>query len=226
MNIIQSNIKTMSSREIAIMTDKQHSKVMRTIEDLIDKGVAKMATLSSYVNDQNGQSYNEYRLDKRDSLVLVARLSPEFTAVVIDRWQELESAAQQPAVALPDFSNPAASARAWAEQYEISTAAQEQLQIAAPKVAFVDNLVDRGNLMNATQVGSKHGMSAVKLNSILDELGGVYDKRTQRGRVFTAKFISSGYGQNKKTESGYDQPLFTNAGEIWINEQLINEGVV
>lgn len=80
----------MSSREIAIMTDKQHSKVMRTIEDLIDKGVAKMATLSPYVNDQNGQSYNEYRLDKRDSLVLVARLSPEFTAALVDRWQELE----------------------------------------------------------------------------------------------------------------------------------------
>ena len=73
------------------MTDKQHSKVMRTIEDLLDKGVAKMATLTPYVNEQNGQSYNEYRLDKRDSLVLVARLSPEFTAAIVDRWQELEA---------------------------------------------------------------------------------------------------------------------------------------
>jgi len=64
---------------------------MRTIEDLIEKGIAKTATLADYVNQQNNQTYYEYRLDKRDSLVLVARLSPAFTAAVVDRWQELES---------------------------------------------------------------------------------------------------------------------------------------
>ena len=42
---------------------------------------------------------------KRDSIVVVAQLSPEFTARLVDRWQELEAQVAKPA--LPDFSNPA-----------------------------------------------------------------------------------------------------------------------
>lgn len=214
MNLIQSNVKTMSSREIAIMTDKQHSKVMRTIEDMIDRGVAKMATLSPYVNKQNGQSYNEYRLDKRDSLVLVARLSPEFTAAIVDRWQELE-ANQSPVIP-----------QTLSEALQLAADQAKQLELAEPKVAFVENLVERDNLMTATQVGQKHKMSAVKINKFLDELGGVYNKSVKRGRAFTQAFIDKGYGELKQTEQGYSQALFTAKGEVWINEQLISEGVV
>jgi len=81
---------TMSSREIAELTGKQHSKVMDVVGSLVSKGIAKSATLKPVENKQNFQLYNEYFLDKRDSLVLVARLSPEFTAAIVDRWQELE----------------------------------------------------------------------------------------------------------------------------------------
>jgi len=82
---------TMSSREIADLTGKQHSKVMDAVGALVARGIAKSATLKAVENKQNSQMYNEYFLDKRDSLVLVARLSPEFTAAIVDRWQELET---------------------------------------------------------------------------------------------------------------------------------------
>ena len=101
-----------------------------------------------------------------------------------------------------------------------------QLELAAPKVAFVDRLVERKNLITATQVASKHGVSAVKLNKILDELGGVYNQSVKRGRVFIQSFIDSGYGEVKQTEQGYSQALFTPAGEVYINEKLISEGVI
>ena len=226
MNLIQSNVKTMSSREIAELSGKQHSKVMSVIIDLSEKGIAKSATPAKSKNTQNGQYYDEFNLDKRDSLVLVARLSPEFTAVVVDRWQELESAAQEPAVVLPDFSDPVAAARAWADAKESEQVALLQIEQNKPKVAFVENLVERDNLMTATQVGQKHKMSAVKINKFLDELGGVYNKSVKRGRAFTQAFIDKGYGELKQTEMGYSQALFTAKGEVWINEQLISEGVV
>lgn len=111
------------------------------------------------------------------------------------------------------------------EALQLAADQAKQLELAAPKVAFVDNLVDRSNLLTATQVGQKHKISAVKLNKILTELN-VYNGNVKRSRVFKQWFIDKGYGEMKKTELGYDQPLFTNAGEIWINEQLYSEGVL
>lgn len=105
---------TMSSREIAELTGRRHDQVLRTARDLVAQGVTQSVE-TPYLHEQNGQQYPEHRLSKRDSLVLVARLSPEFTARIVDRWQELEL---KNSVAIPDFSNPAAAARAWAEQYE------------------------------------------------------------------------------------------------------------
>jgi hypothetical protein len=37
--------------------------------------------------------YHYYEVNKRDSYVIVAQLCPEFTARLVDRWQELESGA-------------------------------------------------------------------------------------------------------------------------------------
>jgi phage antirepressor YoqD-like protein len=79
--------------------------------------------------------------------------------------------------------------------------------------------------MNATQVGQKLGMSAVKLNKILLELD-VYSKLVKRGKVFKQWFIDSGYGEMKQTEDGYTQALFTTKGEQWVFEKLKLESII
>ena len=83
--------QTMSSREIAQLCEKRHDNVLKLIRNLIAGGVLNSTTPQEYEHPQNGQIYVEFLSDKRDSLVIVARLSPEFTAAVIDRWQELEA---------------------------------------------------------------------------------------------------------------------------------------
>ena len=102
---------------------------------------------------------------------------------------------------------------------------EQQASINAPKVAHYDRVVARTNLVNATHVASKLKLSAVKLNRHLCELG-VYNQAVKRGKVFNTWFIDKGYGQMKQTELGYDQALFTHAGEMWVIEMMINEGVV
>ena len=104
--------KTMSTREIAVLVEKQHSNIKISAERLAEKGVIGTLAMQEFIH--NGNKYTEYLLGKRDSLILVAQNCPEFTARIVDRWQELEN--QQPA--LPDFANPAEAARAWAEQFE------------------------------------------------------------------------------------------------------------
>lgn len=98
------------------------------------------------------------------------------------------------------------------------------LALAAPKVNFFDKVVKRTTLMTASQIGQKLGMSAIKLNKRLDELG-VYSLNVKRARVFKQWVIEKGYGELKQTEQGFSQPLFTTAGEAWIVERLTSEGV-
>ena len=54
----------------------------------------------AYTHPQNGQTYYEYHLTKRDSLIVVAQNCPEFTAAIVDRWQALENQ-QKPTALIP-----------------------------------------------------------------------------------------------------------------------------
>lgn len=201
---------TMSTREIAGLLNKQHSHIKISAERLERKGTIAMRG-SKFVHC--GNEYEEYLLEKRDCLILVAQNCPEFTAAIVDRWQLLEEA-QKPQ--LP---------QTYAEALQLAADQAKQLELQAPKVAFVEKLVERNGLMNATQVAQKHGMSAVKLNKFLAEVG-VYNRAVKRGKVFMGWFVEKGYGEMKQTEQGFSQALFTNSGEVWINEKLIFEGEI
>ena len=217
MKLIQSDIKTMTLKEITDLLDVRHDKAMIKVGKMSSDPEFGALSKMDIVYNTQGQTVESYILDKRQSMAVAAVLNTALLMRVIDRWQELESAVQQPA-ALP--GNYIEALQALIESEQGKAAAQEQLAIAAPKVEFVDKLVERDNLMTATQVGQKHKMSAIKLNRFLDELGGVYSKKVKRSRTFLQSFIDKGYGELKQNDSGHDQPLFTNKGEVWIGEQI------
>ena len=216
--------KTMSSREIAELTGSEHSNVLKTIRNLIAKGVV-LGNECTYENKQNGQTYPEFFLDYRNTMVVVSGYSVELRAAIIDRWQDLENHYTNNVVqeiALPkDYLS---ALKALVESEEAKQIALQQLEIAAPKVDFYDRVADVGNLMTAGVVGKKLGMSAQVLNTNLDHFK-VYDKR-QKGRVFNQWFIDKGYGEIKKTENGFNSSKFTNKGEQWVIEKFVDEGVI
>lgn len=114
MNQIISPTLTMSSREIAELTGKEHKNVIRTIKDLLAAEILD-AQIEPLKFEYRGQWFDYYELKKRDSLILVARLSPEFTANIVDRWQELECQSKQHNV---DINNPHALRKALLEYTE------------------------------------------------------------------------------------------------------------
>ena len=81
---------TMSTQEIADMTWKTHFSVVRTLEFLVKEWVI-ISPAHRVLVSQNRQEIKIYDLNKEDSINLVARLSPKFTAMIIKRWQELEN---------------------------------------------------------------------------------------------------------------------------------------
>lgn len=92
----------MTSREISELVESRHDKVKKSIERLVKRGVITQPPMGdeSY-KDGSGRTVVtrlfvfEGDSGKRDSIVVVAQLSPEFTAALVDRWQKLEQRAIQ-----------------------------------------------------------------------------------------------------------------------------------
>ena len=132
---------TMSSREITKLVNSRHSDVCKSIETLISKGVIGGYQPKPYTHPQNGQIYYEYFLNKRDTYILVAQFSPEFTAAVIDRWQELENQ-QNPTALLPQNYLQALEQLVASEKEKQALALENKAM--KPKADFVDLYVDIG----------------------------------------------------------------------------------
>ncbi|OEH66787.1 MAG: hypothetical protein BAX61_13360 [Psychrobacter sp. B29-1] len=143
-NIMQVNAinKTMSSREIAKLADKQHGHVIRDIELLNETLAQESLSIigESFYTADNGQTYREFLLTKEQTIDLMTGYNRNLRVRINRRWAELEAQASSPVLALPDFTNPALAARAWADEYQAKQIAQEQLAIAAPKAAALDTL--------------------------------------------------------------------------------------
>lgn len=107
-------VQTMSSREIAELTGKQHQHVKRDIESMFEQLGEDASSFGRIYFDSMNRQQTEYHLPKRETLILVSGYSVVLRSRIIDRWQELEAAAAQPqpaAPTVPDFVNPAEAAR-------------------------------------------------------------------------------------------------------------------
>jgi len=127
LSLADNKVLTMSSKEIAEVVNSRHDSVKRTMMTLQDKG---LITFTHTVEKGVGRPSAVLHVNKRDSYVVVAQLSPEFTAVLVDRWQELESKHQHK---IP--SN-------FAEALQLAADQAKQLELAAPKVEFHDKIVN------------------------------------------------------------------------------------
>lgn len=209
LNITQ--VKTMSSLEIAELCLKRHPDVKRDIEVMCNQLMVDVSNFAHIYFDSMNRQQTEYRLDKETTLYLVAGYSAPIRMAIIKRWQELEGATRLP--------------QSFAEALQLAADQARQLELAAPKVQYFDTVVERSNLLNATQVAQKLRMSAMAMNKLLDRLN-VYSHGVKRARVFKQWFIDQGFGELKQTELGFSQPMFTTKGEAWIIEKLTSEGVM
>lgn len=91
-NLITSSTLTMSSREIAQLTNKEHKHVRRDIEKMfVDLNKPLEGYIQKWIHLQNGKEYEEYLLDKDHVECLLTGYSAELRMPVIKRWHELEA---------------------------------------------------------------------------------------------------------------------------------------
>jgi phage antirepressor YoqD-like protein len=160
-----SETQTMSSREIAQLTDKEHSHVMRDIRKMFEQlGIDQNPFLAFDNSGANGRKLDYFYLPKRECLILASGYNVVLRAAIIDRWIQLES---KPSNKLPDFNNPIAAARAWADQAEQKQLAESKVKELQPKAEGFDKFINADSLQGFKEVANVLGMGR---NTLMAEL--------------------------------------------------------
>lgn len=159
--------ETMSSIEIAVLTSKQHSNVMRDIRNLLEQGVSQINFELAEYSDNQGKPRPCYNLTKKGCLILASGYDALLREKIINRWEELEMEKRSNVIQLPDFTNPAEAAIAWAEQYKAKETALLEAKAAKDHVKL---LVHNGKTYTSSEIAKELGMkSAIALNKLLEE---------------------------------------------------------
>lgn len=186
----------MSSREISELVESRHDNVKRSMETLRDGGLISFTQSQETSHDGPGaRPVAVYLVNKRDSYVVVAQLSPAFTARLVDRWQDLEARAMlthsaggvlrdelEAVDVLARILNVANSGKLGMVRASLAHHGAAHLLPTLPVYAIDAPRKEDGELVNAagsevtaalSTLLKKHGssMSAVKGNKTLQQLG-------------------------------------------------------
>ncbi|WP_105901412.1 phage antirepressor KilAC domain-containing protein [Vibrio gangliei] len=201
---------TMSSREIAELTQKQHGHVKRDIEKMRDE--LNLPNLDSSIFTHNGNEYTQYHLNRDLTLTLVSGYSTKLRYSIVKRWDELESQAK-PQVP-QTFADALLLAANQAKELEEKNKA---LELAAPKAEFVDRYVESTGLMTFRQVAKQLEIKEPTFRSFLVAIGAMY----QLSGSWSAyqKHIDAGrfkVRQGEKNGHAYVTTKFTPKGVEWV----------
>lgn len=215
---IAENQKTMSSREIAELSGKQHGHVCRDVEALnatYEKmGLSKIGE-GYYTHPNTGsQQHREFLLTKEQCIDLVTGYNAELRIKINRRWAELEGKNRE--LTKMEILQMALES----EQQKLVL--QQQLEIQAPKVAFVDKYVaGNGNktfrqVAKLLQIKEYKFREFLELNRIMYKLNGewtAYQNHVDAKRFHVKTGVSdSGHA--------FNHALFTPKGIEWIAGEL------
>ncbi|AUR86131.1 Rha family regulatory protein [Vibrio phage 1.082.O._10N.261.49.E4] len=202
---------TMSSREIAELTEKEHKTVMRDIRVMLnDLGHGTDLYLGQY--SSNNRMYDEYNLPKRETLLLVSGYMLHVRVKIVDRLELLESQTQ------PQIPTN------FAEALQLAANQAKALELAAPKVAFVDNFVEVGTTKTLRETAKILKYPERKMIALLVEdkvlyrqSGNLlpYQKRHEQG-LFDVK-------TGERNGHAYTQTRVTTKGVEWLAGRYASE---
>lgn len=215
--------RTMSSQEIADLVGSRHDKVKQSIERLAERGVIQLPPMG-VVKNHLGQSVSVFQVSKRDSFIVVAQLSPEFTAALVDRWQELE---QQ--VAQPRELSTLEILQLALESEKARVLLTIQVEQQATKIHQMENLFQEG--MTAPQFCKKlNGVNVMQVGGALEGRSWLYNESKTGVRWRVASYARDRYmteHAHEVTPHGKDAfftytPVLLKKGAIRLYELYLN----
>ena len=244
--------QTMSSLEIAKLTGKPHNDVMKAIRAMepswekVSQG--KFSLSSRKVEQPNGgiREYPCYELTKTECLYVATKFNDEARAKLVLRWEELEQKQRAQMLQLPNFTDPAEAAIAWAKEYkekkvlaiENKKLEEENIQLAAENQElkhdknYLDLIMRSKALLTISQIAQDYGMSGKALNKKLADMGIQYSINGQW--ILYAKYKDCGYVSSRsiditRADGRPDVVLhteWTQAGRKFLYEELKKQGII
>jgi phage antirepressor YoqD-like protein len=142
---------TMTTREIAELTGKEHFHVLRDVRTMLaELGLGEGGYIQMWIHPQNGQAYEMFALPKDLTITLIAGYSTVMRHRIVVRWQELEAAAPVRPPQVPQTM--AQALRLAAEQAEQIEQQQAQLEAARPAIEFREKYVQADGLKGFREV--------------------------------------------------------------------------
>ncbi len=232
MEEIEIKKETMTSLEIAEVTGKRHSDVMRAIRNMESSWTKicgrKFALTSQLVNMPNGGKRGEpcFELNKTECLYIATKFNDEARAKLVLRWEQLEKEKRNNGLSVPkSFSQALYLAAQQQEQIErLQITNNEQTKQINDLTNTVTDLQSKTDYLNVilsskstvtiTQIAQDYGMSAKKMNISLYDIGIQHKVNDQW--ILYSKYLDKGYVTSSTIDiKRNDGTIFTKLNTRW-----------
>ena len=247
------NVQGMTSLQIAEVTGKNHAHVMRDIRNLLEQGVNESNFGLVDYKDKKGEMRPMYELTPKGCLILASGYDPVLREKIVDKLEEYQQAERANMIALPNFTDPAEAAMAWAKEYrekkvlaienkslqiENARLENDNIQLAAEVQElkkdknYLDIIMRSKAMMTVSQIAQDYGMSAKAMNKQLADMGIQYkcnDQWILYSRYKDCGYVSSRSIDITRADGRPDVVLhteWTQAGRKFLYEELKKMGII
>ncbi|MEJ8867275.1 phage regulatory protein/antirepressor Ant [Pseudomonas jessenii] len=224
--VAPSNTVTMSSREIAELTGKQHQHVGRDIKRMLGDLGFDASTFGRIYLDSLNRQQTEYVLGQDLVITLLAGYSAPLRYRVVTRLQELENVSRQ-VVTIPKTLPEAL--RFAALQAEQNLQLQQVIDKQTPKVEALHRLAKTHGDVCITTAAQILGVRPTKLFAWLNQNRWIHRRTTHSSWVAYQPRLNAGWLKHKLVKVGggegqdikvVEQVMVTRSGIVTLAEQL------
>lgn len=208
----------------------KHCDLMRKIKkevetmEKLDLNAERNISLGEY-KDQNNQSRSCYSLNAsgmrqilNSESTYVRVKTEEYIAKLEKENNKLKEKVQDSYL----IEDPIKRAERWIEEQKEKQRIEEENKILAPKADYTDRVLQAEGLITTTAIAKDFGMSARKLNGILNKEGIQYK---QGGQWFLySQYQDKGFMQSSTDKEGHISSKWTQTGRKFIIEFLLDLG--
>lgn len=194
--------QSMTSLEIADLVEKRHDNVKRTIENLVKQGIITSPQIEEKPTAGRPSTFYVFTGEqgKRDSIIVVAQLCPEFTARLVDRWQELEAQVAKPVDPMQLLSDPNLLRNALLTYSEKVIELEQKVEVMQPTVEAFDRIATADGSLCLTDTAKALQMRPKDFISLLNRKQWIYKRAGATHYLGYQDKVQSGYLEHKVME--------------------------